>query len=412
MKIVGNYTYRGRGYQGILCLMLVLALVFTSAPMLYATPENTTATENAQTEQASPGAGSITTDLAPEIQRPVELDVSAADTEEARELLARATPAQRAELEEFYAQLDEIDRETEIAVEEYNAARMRLDNVTGSIEASEQDIAVLEQAYLAQANRLGNRAVEIYRGSRADMLLIMIFEAESFQDLLSRIEIINQLVSSDSDLMSRIRDQRSRLEAITQQLSLDESEAASLEFEMRARMIEVTARNEDRKQELRDQNITLLELFEAEQLRRAIAEQELARSVDGGDHSEIVAVPGSPVETAMALRGIPYVWGGASRDGFDCSGLMRFVFSQHGVDLPHHSGTQVLHGQRVMGDLQPGDLIFFGTPIHHVGMYVGGGYFIHSPRTGEVVSLRSLASRSDMVAARRIDWQPRVGAPR
>ncbi|MCL2871118.1 MAG: NlpC/P60 family protein [Coriobacteriia bacterium] len=380
--------------------------------MLYATPENTTATENAQTEQASPGAGSITTDLAPEIQRPVELDVSAADTEEARELLARATPAQRAELEEFYAQLDEIDRETEIAVEEYNAARMRLDNVTGSIEASEQDIAVLEQAYLAQANRLGNRAVEIYRGSRADMLLIMIFEAESFQDLLSRIEIINQLVSSDSDLMSRIRDQRSRLEAITQQLSLDESEAASLEFEMRARMIEVTARNEDRKQELRDQNITLLELFEAEQLRRAIAEQELARSVDGGDHSEIVAVPGSPVETAMALRGIPYVWGGASRDGFDCSGLMRFVFSQHGVDLPHHSGTQVLHGQRVMGDLQPGDLIFFGTPIHHVGMYVGGGYFIHSPRTGEVVSLRSLASRSDMVAARRIDWQPRVGAPR
>ncbi|MCL2438423.1 MAG: NlpC/P60 family protein [Coriobacteriia bacterium] len=412
MKIVGNYTYRGRGYQGILCLMLVLALVFTSAPMLYAAPENTTATENAQTEQASPGAGSITTDLAPEIQRPVELDVSAADTEEARELLARATPAQRAELEEFYAQLDEIDRETEIAVEEYNAARMRLDNVTGSIEASEQDIAVLEQAYLAQANRLGNRAVEIYRGSRADMLLIMIFEAESFQDLLSRIEIINQLVSSDSDLMSRIRDQRSRLEAITQQLSLDESEAASLEFEMRARMIEVTARNEDRKQELRDQNITLLELFEAEQLRRAIAEQELARSVDGGDHSEIVAVPGSPVETAMALRGIPYVWGGASRDGFDCSGLMRFVFSQHGVDLPHHSGTQVLHGQRVMGDLQPGDLIFFGTPIHHVGMYVGGGYFIHSPRTGEVVSLRSLASRSDMVAARRIDWQPRVGAPR
>jgi len=392
--------------------MLVLALVFTSAPMLYAAPENTTATENAQTEQASPGAGSITTDLAPEIQRPVELDVSAADTEEARELLARATPAQRAELEEFYAQLDEIDRETEIAVEEYNAARMRLDNVTGSIEASEQDIAVLEQAYLAQANRLGNRAVEIYRGSRADMLLIMIFEAESFQDLLSRIEIINQLVSSDSDLMSRIRDQRSRLEAITQQLSLDESEAASLEFEMRARMIEVTARNEDRKQELRDQNITLLELFEAEQLRRAIAEQELARSVDGGDHSEIVAVPGSPVETAMALRGIPYVWGGASRDGFDCSGLMRFVFSQHGVDLPHHSGTQVLHGQRVMGDLQPGDLIFFGTPIHHVGMYVGGGYFIHSPRTGEVVSLRSLASRSDMVAARRIDWQPRVGAPR
>jgi len=60
----------------------------------------------------------------------------------------------------------------------------------------------------------------------------------------------------------------------------------------------------------------------------------------------------------------------------------------------------------------PNDLVFFGTPIHHVGIYVGGGYFIHSPRSGEVVSLARLGNRNDLVAVRRLDWQPRVGAPR
>ncbi|MCL2403284.1 MAG: NlpC/P60 family protein [Coriobacteriia bacterium] len=396
--------------RGMICFVLAVILLFSSIPLLYANPEDDT--ESTQSGEVLPGAGSITIDMAPEIERLVELDASAADTEEARDLLARATSEQRAELEEFYEQLDELDRETEIAVEEYNAARMRLDHIVNSIEVSEQDIAILEQAYLAQAGRLGERASEIYRSSRADALLVMIFEAESFQDLLSRIEVINQLISVDSDLMARVRDQRSRLEVVTQQLAMDESEAASLEFEMRARMIEVTSRNEDRKQELRDQNFALLQLFEAEELQRSLAEQELARSVDRGDHRDIDVVPGSPVETAMALRGIPYVWGGSSRRGFDCSGFILYVFSQHGVDLPHHSGSQVLHGQRVTGNLEPGDLLFFGTPIHHVGMYVGGGYFIHSPRAGEVVTLRALASRSDMVAARRLDWQPREGALR
>jgi len=358
------------------------------------------------------GAGSITTDLAPEIEIEVDLTTSEADSAQAQALLARATPEQRAELEAFYAQLDEIDRETEIAAEEYNAARMRLEYIEGSIQVSEQDIAILEQAFSVQAERLSERAVEIYRSGRVEMLLYLIFEANTFQEFFEAVDLVNRRIEADSDLMSRIRQQRSLLETSVQQLSIDESDAASLEFEMRARMIEITARNEDRKQELRDQNVTLLLLFEAEQLQRMLAEQALAESIAEGGNQNIVTAPGSPVETAMALRGVPYVWGGSSRQGFDCSGLMRFIFAQHGIDLPHHSGSQVLHGRRVEGNLLPGDLVFFGTPIHHVGMYVGGGNFIHSPRTGEVVGLRALASRSDLVAARRLDWQPREGAPR
>ncbi|MCL2526381.1 MAG: NlpC/P60 family protein [Coriobacteriia bacterium] len=405
-KHSGFHTARLHHRRAVLCFILVAVMSFGSASPLFAVPEDGPAPA-----ASLPGTGSITTDLAPEVERPFGTGDSEADSEEARELLARATPAQRAELESFYAQLDAIDRETEIAVEEYNAARTRLEAIATNIEISEQDVAILVEAFDLQAQRLGERAVEIYRGSN-DVLLGLLFEAESLSDLLERINIANKMVEADTDLMARIRLQRAALENSIQQLSLDESEAASLEFEMRARMIEVTARNEDRKQELRDQNFAMLRLFEAEQLQRMLAEQELAFSIQDGNNRDIVIEPGSPVETAMTLRGVPYLWGGASRRGFDCSGLMRFIFAQHGINLPHHSGSQVLQGSRVVGALQPGDLVFFGTPIHHVGMYVGGGYFIHAPRSGEVVSLRSLASRSDMVAARRLDWQPREGAPR
>ena len=393
-------AYRGYLCKSIGCFVLIFMLLFSSVASLYAVPEDNTQ-----------GTGAITIDLAPEIEIDVELDALAIDSDEAQELLAQATPAQRAELERLYAQLDEIDRETEIAVEEYNAARMRLEQVAESIEVFEQDIELLEQAYEAQAQILGARAVEIYKGGR-EIILQLIFEAESLSDLMNRINYANRLSTVDAELMARIRNQRSRLETTMQQLSIDESEAASLEFEMRARMIEVAARNEDRKQELRDQNFTLLQLFEAARLQDNLAEEQLAYSISDGSNQEIVVVPGSPVETAMALRGVPYLWGGADRRGFDCSGLMLFIFAQHGVNLPHHSGSQVLHGQAVVGALQPADLVFFGSPIHHVGMYVGGGYFIHSPRTGDVVRLNALANRNDMVAARRLDWQPREGAPR
>jgi cell wall-associated NlpC family hydrolase len=114
----------------------------------------------------------------------------------------------------------------------------------------------------------------------------------------------------------------------------------------------------------------------------------------------------------MAYRGIPYKWGGASKAGFDCSGLVLYVFAQHGVKLPHHSATQALSGQKVTGVLQPNDVVFFGSPIHHVGIYIGGGYYIHAPRTGDVVKISQLSGRRDLSAARRYNWDLRTGAIR
>lgn len=97
------------------------------------------------------------------------------------------------------------------------------------------------------------------------------------------------------------------------------------------------------------------------------------------------------VRFARRFLGVRYVYGGVSpRTGFDCSGFTRFVYSHFGVALPHYSGAQFSMGRRVArGQLRPGDLLFF-EGIGHVGLYLGGGRFIHAPHTGTRVSVSSL----------------------
>ena len=104
---------------------------------------------------------------------------------------------------------------------------------------------------------------------------------------------------------------------------------------------------------------------------------------------------GQAVALAYEFLGVPYVWGGATPSGFDCSGLTMYVYAQLGIKLGHYTGFQYYEGRRVARDqLQPGDLVFFranslGVPQHE-GMYIGNGSFIQAPHTGDVVRISSL----------------------
>jgi cell wall-associated NlpC family hydrolase len=104
---------------------------------------------------------------------------------------------------------------------------------------------------------------------------------------------------------------------------------------------------------------------------------------------------GQAVALAYQFLGVPYVWGGATPTGFDCSGLTMYVYGQLGIKLGHYTGFQYYEGRRVARDqLEPGDLLFFhansiGVPQHE-GMYIGNGSFIHAPHTGDVVKISSL----------------------
>ncbi len=108
------------------------------------------------------------------------------------------------------------------------------------------------------------------------------------------------------------------------------------------------------------------------------------------------------VDTALAQLGKPYVWGGSGEKTFDCSGLMGFAWARAGKTLPHSSRAQYAVTRRVSrSDLQPGDLLFFGRPIHHVGMYIGNGQMVEAPHRRAKVRVRS-AWRKDFVGAGRV----------
>jgi cell wall-associated NlpC family hydrolase len=97
---------------------------------------------------------------------------------------------------------------------------------------------------------------------------------------------------------------------------------------------------------------------------------------------------------AMSKLGSPYVWGAAGPSTFDCSGLTMWAYKQVGINLPHYTGSQWNAGTHVPeSQMQPGDLIFFYSDLHHMGMYVGGGKMIHAPHTGDVVRIASLSGR-------------------
>lgn len=113
------------------------------------------------------------------------------------------------------------------------------------------------------------------------------------------------------------------------------------------------------------------------------------------------------VSAARGLLGVPYLWGGLTRSGIDCSGLVYLVFRQMGVTLPRDAADQARFGRSVArGQLKPGDLVFLSpgarSAIHHVGIYLGNGLVLHAPRAGTSVTITRLATWTDYWGARRL----------
>ena len=121
----------------------------------------------------------------------------------------------------------------------------------------------------------------------------------------------------------------------------------------------------------------------------------------------------APSQIAARELGVPYRYGGSSPSGFDCSGLVAYVYGKLGIELPHNAAAQYGYGRPVdPSHLKPGDLVFFHG-LGHVGLYIGRGRIIHAPQSGERVSIQSLASRRGTVdGARRVSarltQRPRV----
>jgi cell wall-associated NlpC family hydrolase len=109
------------------------------------------------------------------------------------------------------------------------------------------------------------------------------------------------------------------------------------------------------------------------------------------------------VDTALAQQGAPYAWGGAGPNSFDCSGLVRYAYAAAGVSLPHSSRMQSTLGVPVnRANLQPGDLVFFYSPVSHVAIYIGNGQIVQASTYGQPVAVTNLDYMPGYNSARRI----------
>ncbi|MCZ2811231.1 C40 family peptidase [Modestobacter sp. VKM Ac-2979] len=109
------------------------------------------------------------------------------------------------------------------------------------------------------------------------------------------------------------------------------------------------------------------------------------------------------VSTAMAQRGKPYVWGATGPNSYDCSGLVKYSYAAAGVNLPRSSRQQAASGRAVSrGELQPGDLIAYYSPVSHIGIYIGNGQMVHAPTSGDVVKVASIDAMGPITAMRRV----------
>jgi cell wall-associated NlpC family hydrolase len=306
----------------------------------------------------------------------------------------------KARLRAVQTRLDEVSMRSEIAVEKYNQASTRLETVQAKIDENQRQLEIARQN-LEQANQqLILRAQDIYK-ARDVGVIDVIFQADSFDDLITQMDMMERLGNSDVDTVHAIaaykrdiKDRRVRLEA-------DEKAAARLVAEREQHKDELLVLEAD----LRDLTGRIerqIRTLKAEARRRArIALTGFSGPIPVVDPSS----PGHPEIVAIAQRyfGVPYVWGGASPGGFDCSGLTMYCYASIGIGLYHGATMQQRASTPVaLTDMRPGDLIFFGNASfsHHVAIFVGGTTCIEAPRTGDVVRYGTWTGRDAWIGGR------------
>lgn len=296
---------------------------------------------------------------------------------------------------QLQAQIQKTQHEAEVATEQYNGAREQLTSVNVRVAAAKARQA-RQQQLVAQARRaVGQIAAETYR--QGDLASLSLFLGNDPDGMLA-----------ESGLLATLGDRRaaaiSHLVVAQAQLKQDSADL----FQQQSRLMKTEASAAAAKKAAQAKNSAA-----KAQLARLNAAQvaALARSSRGDVRvglkcSEVsIQAPNAQVQKVLDFAcshlGDPYRYGATGPSSFDCSGFTLRSWQAGGVTLPRTAAEQAGAGTRVsVSSLRPGDLIFFYSPISHVGIYLGNGLMIHSPHTGDVVSIAS-ARVNQIVAATR-----------
>jgi len=329
-------------------------------------------------------------------------------------LAAAAVPAwadpsvasKQAEASSVLNQVQQLDSSLERAIEAYDLANVKLAHIKRDLTTNTQDLAVARRSLKSSQRQLSSRLIDLYTSGGGDSTLAVLLGASNLDDLLNRIDTVDRVSSQDTVVLRQVVHLRAEVQHRQKELKNAHAEQERVVAERAAARSSIQSQLSERKALLNSIRGEIVHLQEQERQRQALLQQQLqnrlasqqasasqqalvdAATAIPSSSSSVTAPParyGGVVGIAMGYLGIPYVWGGASPSGFDCSGFVMYVFAQIGVSLPHNAAAQYGYGSPVSHDqLQPGDLVFFDG-LGHVGIYVGGNSFIHAPHTGDVV---------------------------
>ena len=301
----------------------------------------------------------------------------------------------------------EIDRLRTLAAEKYEAANeatlkiKALQKETGALQQREE---IIQKELSVVSKVLAKIAISEYQGSGFGKSFELLFSSDPTQ-YLSDASVLDGVSKGYSKQLREYAATKQRVQA-TQLVLIDRT---SLLLAEKKRLNQQVA---EAKTALLKAEKLLKSLAKADRERLLREEAARENKILRDSKRYAASYKGDNTRGSIALKfalqqiGDIYVWAAAGPTRWDCSGLTLRAFQKAGVSLPHHSGSQFKYGKQVAySSLKPGDLLFFGKPISHVSIYMGGGKMVQAPRAGkkvEVVNLTKMFGKKPFVGAKRL----------